>query len=100
MLTIPATPLRFDDGVEIPRRALTVGSVVTGEDPASFGYGKTGRVVDIFPPDGSDPLRAFVIWDTADDRSGQYTRCEIRDVRDTPPSAQIGWKSTIWTPDE
>lgn len=87
MPELPATAYSFDDGSEpLPRRAITVGSWVTGEDPAGPVYGRKVRVVDI-TQEGRAVLLGY---------SAQYTRREIRDVRDRPSSAQIGWEKTVW----
>ena len=84
--TMPGLPYRFDDGKEIPRRPITEGSIVTGEDPAASLYGGRYRVIEI-TEDGRAVLLGAV---------GERTRREIRDVRDTPHSAQIGWPRTVW----
>lgn len=82
-----------------PRRDILVGSIVTGEDPTAYPYGKRGEVRAILT--GGIPAVAYVVvWETADRRQGTYHRGELRDVRDKPVSAQIGWTSTVWEQEE
>lgn len=81
---IPGTPLKLHD-VSIPRRPIHIGSMVTGEDPAGSLYGGRYRVIGI--EDGRAILHGC---------RAEYTRAEIRDVRDKPISAQIGWPKTVW----
>ena len=91
---LPATPYTFDDGVSIPRRGLSKGDEVTGEDPAAYGFGLRGRVIGLAEPEHSAPLRVIVAW--GDTHQTTLARRDIRHVLDKPHSAQIGWARTVW----
>lgn len=88
-MKMEAREWRFADGVTLPRRAIEKGSWVTAEDPTMPGYGKPGKVLTVLPAEDGDPVRVVVKWPRLN-RQGVYSRPEVRDVRDQPPSAQIG----------
>ena len=89
-MKMEAREWRFADGVSLSRRAIEKGQWVTAEDPTMPGYGMPGKVLEVLPAEDGDPVRVVVKWPRRGGEQGVYSRPEVRDVRDQPPSAQIG----------
>ena len=82
---------------QLTRRKIDVGSVVTMEDPTCRWYGYRGTVIEFHPDKFGDLADAIVRWPNG--TKGLYRRHEIRDVRDRPSSAQIGF-GAVWDTEE